>query len=487
MTTSFESGVQKVINLFKKKPDTAFFANEEDPLHAAFLAKAAVHSGPFGVPSLWGAKALLNKLAGQERTSRTVAYIHVPFCESRCLYCMFYQNPFSEEAARKYTDYLVKEIEMWADKPVVRGKPVEAVYLGGGTPTALSARDIKRVVEAVRKNIHLADDCEITLEGRIFNFSEEKMEAALSAGVNRLSLGVQTFNTHIRRSMQRKDDRETVLYALERMSSYKEAATVIDLIYGFPGQTPEIWLDDLQTATSLDIAGIDCYQLNIFEKAPLMKQINSGKLPEPPTMVQSADMFAKSVEVIGGHKEWKRISNAHWGRSPLERNIYNSLGKGAGDCLAFGCGAGGKLFGHSFIMERNLENWFKGIENNEKPVWVMMRPSPNWHLLRTMACAVEQGPFNLKAIGDIFGQPIDDLLRTVTDQWIRAGLLHKENDTYYPTVAGQFWYVTMAQFLVDSLTPKLPSSEEADSNMIRRIASPIESSFKWKMFNGAPK
>ncbi|MCD8340310.1 MAG: heme anaerobic degradation radical SAM methyltransferase ChuW/HutW [Burkholderiales bacterium] len=487
MTTSFESGVQKVINIFKKRPHTAFYANEKDPLHAAFPAKVAVHSGPFGVPVFWGAQAAIDKLADRKRTIHAVAYLHIPFCESRCLYCMFYQNPYDEEMANRYTEGLIKEIRMWSGRKILEGRPLEAVYFGGGTPTALSAKNIKRLVETVKEVLPVKENCEITMEGRINHFSDDKIEAALSAGVNRFSLGIQTFDTDLRRAMQRKDDRETVLYALENMASYKEAATIIDLIYGFPGQTPEIWWDDCITAESLNIGGIDCYQLNVFDKSPLMKQIERGKMPEAPGMAEVADMFATFVDVMSKSKRWNRLSNTHWGRSPLERNIYNVLGRGAGDCLGFGCGAGGKIAGNSYMMERKLSNWFGGIDKGEKPVWVMMRPSPNWHLLRTMASAVETGPFNLNKIGEVFHVPIARLVKPVTDQWVKAGLLIKDEDTFHPTVAGQFWYVTMAQFLVDYLTPKLPSDQSADENMIQSISMPIQNDSRWKLFNGAPK
>ena len=218
-----------------------YFAKEGvDPLPYAFEGKIAVH------PGLGGARvekqdfeATLEPLLAQPRKGKTVAYIHVPFCETRCLYCMFYQNPWKEEATTEYAKQLVKELELWSDRAAQNAAPINALYFGGGTPTAFSPDDIRLVMGAVKKYLPLANDCEITLEGRIHNFSDAKMDAAIESGVNRFSLGVQTFNTQIRQSVMRVDDRDTIIRRLDKLCSYNNASVVCDMIYGFPGQTME--------------------------------------------------------------------------------------------------------------------------------------------------------------------------------------------------------------------------------------------------------
>ncbi|MDO4938052.1 MAG: heme anaerobic degradation radical SAM methyltransferase ChuW/HutW, partial [Sutterellaceae bacterium] len=382
------------------------------------------------------------------------AYFHVPFCETRCLYCMFYQNPLKEDASHAFAQRLIKEIQLWSDKEAQKSGLVHAVYFGGGTPTALAPQDMKDVLKAVKTYLPLANDCEITLEGRIHHFEDEKMEAALEGGVNRFSLGAQTFNTQVRQSVQRVDDRETMIRRLEKLCSYDDAAVVIDLIYGFPGQTMEVWEDDLKTAMSLPLDGVDCYQLNVFEKSPLAKYIANGKLPSAADTAMKADMFAKSVEMLTNN-QWHRLSNNHWRQTNRERNIYNELGKSACDCLAFGCGAGGRLNGHSFMMQRKLADWNEGIDAGRKPVMVVMAPGEHWHLLRTVSSQMELGAINLKRIAAEFGVPVDTMTADVVAQWIEAGLLTRVGDWLVQTLAGQYWHVTLAQLLVDLITKRL--------------------------------
>lgn len=456
MVLSFESGLNRLKHWMAQRGEEAYFANASDPLHAAFRAKAAIHAGPIGLPMIWSlAENKLNKLSYRMRTATTCAYIHIPFCQTRCLYCMFYQNPYRDDAADRYTDLLIQEIKLWANRPVQREGAVSALYLGGGTPSALSARNISRILKAVHDFIPLSPDCEITLESRVHDLTTEKLDAAVNAGINRISVGVQTFNSQIRQSMQRIDDTEALIKRLELLASYPQIASVIDLIYGLPMQTEQIWENDVKIAASLRLDGIDCYQLNLFKKSPLMKRIESGKMPPAATVAEAADRFAASELILSSDQRWRRISNTHWQRTPKERNLYNSIGKGACDCLAFGCGAGGKLFGHAFMQERNLAAWERKVTSGIKPVFVLMKPSANWFLLRSVACAVENGPFNLKEIGSQFGKDIDSISQNLLSQWTRAGLLEKHNDTYCPTIAGKFWHITMAQFLVNVISKKL--------------------------------
>ncbi len=456
---SFEAGVEALKRFIGRGGEEAYFANETDPLHAAFRAKATVHAGPIGLPMLFGAaRSKLEALSAETRTKEAVAYVHVPFCSTRCLYCMFYRNPFDETASHRYAELLEKEFRLCASRPLQSretGGEISALYFGGGTPSALAPRDIESIVAAARRELPLSGDCEITLEGRVSDMTEDRLEAAARAGVNRLSIGVQTFHGDIRRAMMRVDDREGILRAIERMARFEEFAVVIDLIYGFPMQTETVWAEDLETARNLPIDGIDCYQLNVFSRSPLAKRIKAGTLPPAATLAEAADRFAASDAVLSADSRWTRISNTHWRRTTKERNRYNSLAKTACDCLAFGSGAGGRIAGHTFMTERRLKAWEERIEAGEKPVFALMKPTPNWHLMRTIASSVEQGPFSLQRIGDAFGVDVDRLAKPLLGQWVRAGLLEKSGDVYVPTTAGMFWHVTLAQFLVSSLTKKL--------------------------------
>lgn len=457
---SFEAGQRRMMDGKAERIEdvTDFRAAETgNALQDAFAGKAIVHPSTDGRPMMVEeAQQAVMQAWNQARERTSLAYIHVPFCQTRCLYCMFYQNPLQENSSKHYTDTVIAEMQLTTDRAAQRGKPIEAVYFGGGTPTALEPADLKRLLAAVKQYLPLANDCEITLEGRIFNFDDAKIEAAFEGGVNRISLGAQTFNTQVRQTMRRVDDRETMIKRIEKIASYNQCALVCDLIYGFPNQTRQVWADDVATAMSLPLDGLDCYQLNVFEKSPLGKFIANGKLPAGANQRERGEYFAESVRMLtqGG---WHRLSNNHWGRPDKwrERNIYNRFAKGNADCLAFGSGAGGKLHGTSFMLERDYKRWAQAVSEGVKPVMFASAPSANWDALRTVSSEMELGRINPSALSEQFHLPIQELTQDVFEQWTRAGLIAPQGDWMVQSVAGQFWHVTMSQLLINVLKQRL--------------------------------
>ncbi|WP_319530411.1 radical SAM protein [uncultured Cohaesibacter sp.] len=224
---------------------TPYFAKVTDtPLADAFDDGRQAHSTNGQVPVANDEQeAAWQDCLNTGRTAPGMAYVHIPFCENHCLFCGFYQNPWRVDAGASYVDLVLKQAATFEGKKVMEGPPLRALYFGGGTPTALAAKDIGRLVSGLRTLLPLAPDCEITLEGRVHSFTEDKMEAAFKAGVNRVSLGVQTFDTRIRRSLGRKRTKDDVIRTLQTLMAMDSAAIVIDMMYGLPGQTLKSWQD----------------------------------------------------------------------------------------------------------------------------------------------------------------------------------------------------------------------------------------------------
>lgn len=148
-----------------------------------------------------------------------------------------------------------------------------------GTPTELSPEQIRQLGTAIRESFPLTPDCEITLEGRIHRFSDEMFENALEGGFNRFSFGVQSFNTQVRRRAKRLDDREVVMERIASLAATQQAPIVIDLLYGLPYQTAQVFEQDLQDFMQTGAQGIDLYQLVVGGSAPMLNLVEKGKLP----------------------------------------------------------------------------------------------------------------------------------------------------------------------------------------------------------------
>ena len=422
----------------------------ENPLQEAFPKKRVVHPNIQGRPLSQAER----QLAWQEtlhlpvgETKKRTAYIHIPFCSHLCLYCGFFQNYSNEERETLYIDTLIKELAMSAQDRYLQDGLFHAVFIGGGTPSALSAYNVARLLQAIHSYLPLANDCEITLEARVHDLVKTKMDAWFAGGVNRVSVGVQSFDTKIRQSMGRIDDAATVIARLQELAAYEQASIIIDLIYGLPGQTPQALLDDLAIVDSLPIDGMDLYQLNVFEVSPLKKAMDAGTLPAAATTAEQASMFAKANQWLKD-RAYRQLSNCHWAKGIRERNMYNLLTKCGAEVFPFGSGAGGNIGAYSMFLERNLQTYITQVEAAQKPLMFMARKSATQELHNDMLKQLECGYFNLEFLVAKYGAQVRELDYLLA-LWEKHGLLTRGNVLSRLTQAGQFWQINMAQSLLE--------------------------------------
>jgi oxygen-independent coproporphyrinogen-3 oxidase len=450
------AAADRVLNAVQSEPapegENRYFARiSQDPLGDAFDRKLTVHAGFQGefLPADQQ-RAVLAQLLARPREGKTCVYVHVPFCETHCRYCGFFRQFYSQCERMRYTDALIREIDLWRKTAAVRHGPVHAVYIGGGTPTSLEANELCRILLHIKDALPLANDCEITVESRIHNFDRDKIEACLRGGANRISVGVQTFDTTLRRKMGRIEDRDAVCASLLRMRDYDQAAVIIDLIFGFPGQTTEMWRSDIETFLSLNLDGIDLYALNVFPSSPLGKAIAEGSMPPAASLAQQAHLFAAGVRSLKEARH-RRLSMAHWGRTPRERNLYNHFMKGPAHCLAFGPGAGGSLHGYSYFVNSDYAQWLVALDKGEKPVAALVAPSPLMALDKAITEAFDLGRLQLSHISSFVNRNMKQVLAPLSDQWEKAGLVYVDGDWLELTLAGQFWHVNLAQLTLEFL------------------------------------
>ena len=461
----------------------------ENPLGCAFEKKRVVHPGAGGKRmvvdkaeqvQIWAELMAQTPDSADERA----VYIHIPFCDKKCSYCGFFQNFTREDAVHHYVDVLIDEIEAAADTPYVTGAPFQAVFFGGGTPTALSDADLARLVHTVRERLPLTSDCEITLEGRIHDLNESKVEAAMRAGINRFSLGVQSFDTRVRQSIGRIDDGETVIATLRRMVERQGAVVIADLIYGLPYQSMEVWENDVRTQFEIGIAGGDLYQLNVFPSSELAQRIASGDLPMLPTTEEQAEYFRRGIDIVMEYPMVRRIDTTHWATDHRERSIYNTLAKRGCDVLAFGSGAGGFI---GQMMWRNhgaLAPYEKMVEEGAKPFQFMGEQADAHRMQSEIGDQIEHGwlyaPFFMKKYGVDLLKEMEPLLAA----WAENGLVTRMETGFRLTRAGEFWHDNLIQGFLEAYaltqedTVKLRKENVALQDIIpKSVRSMLEAMF----------
>lgn len=204
-------------------------------------------------------------------------YIHIPFCKQACHYCDFH---FSTSMKRKEEIVLALIREIQLRKNEFHGEIIETIYFGGGTPSVLTNAEILSLIQAVYQNFEVIENPEITLEANPDDLSEERIIALSKTPINRLSIGIQSFFESDLKLMNRAHNSDEAQKSLAIATKYFDNISV-DLIYGIPGLTNEMWLKNIETALSFGIPHISSYALTVEPKTALHKLIQTGKITAP--------------------------------------------------------------------------------------------------------------------------------------------------------------------------------------------------------------
>jgi len=203
-------------------------------------------------------------------------YIHIPFCRKKCHYCNFHFT-----TSLYYKDDLVKALanEISLQKDYLQNEKVETIYFGGGTPSLLNSEEVVLILNQVRRYFEVTANPEVTLETNPDDITEEKIIAWKEAGINRLSIGIQSFFEEDLQWMNRAHNAQQAKESLRLAKKHFDNIT-IDLIYGTPGLTNEKWKQNVETAIELNIPHLSCYALTVEPKTPLDKLIRQKKKEE---------------------------------------------------------------------------------------------------------------------------------------------------------------------------------------------------------------
>ena len=202
-------------------------------------------------------------------------YIHIPFCAKRCIYCGFFSTVRQEEAAR-YVKAVCHELEL--RKNYIDGHSIKTIYFGGGTPSRLTPEQIGQVIGCISSTYSLDNLEELTVECNPDDITPQYISSLRALGVNRISMGVQTFNDELLRFLHRRHTAAQAQDAVRICRASGITNISIDLMYGLPGQTLDMFREDLKTALSTGVQHISSYCLSYEENTPLQALLSQGKL-----------------------------------------------------------------------------------------------------------------------------------------------------------------------------------------------------------------
>lgn len=292
-------------------------------------------------------------------------YIHIPFCKSRCIYCGFYSTT-NKELKERYVDALIREIHMRKDDFARLGTSLSpsstsTVYFGGGTPSSLSVCDIERIVGDLESTFN-GTPSEVTLEMNPDDVTKDYIKAVKQMGINRISMGIQTFDDSRLQFIRRRHNASQAEKAVMTIREEGIHNVSIDLMFGFPNQTMDEWVTDIDKAIALHPTHISAYSLMYEEDTPLFRMLQKGEINQ----IDDETSLAMYTELINrltanGYEHYE-ISNF---AMPGYRSVHNSSYWHDTPYLGFGAAA------HSYNKDTrswNIPDLKKYIESIESGV-----------------------------------------------------------------------------------------------------------------------
>ncbi|NPV72807.1 MAG: radical SAM family heme chaperone HemW [Pelotomaculum sp.] len=348
-------------------------------------------------------------------------YVHVPFCVKKCLYCGFVSFRLDREAAGLYLNALLREIELYGAALCGSEKEVSSLFIGGGTPTCLPGDGLIKILQALKVHFRLLPECEVTVEANPGTVTLGGLSVLREAGVNRLSLGVQSFQDRLLKVLGRAHGSGEAEKAVRLARQAGFANLNLDFIFGIPGQTAAEWLETLEKAVELAPEHIAVYGLQLEEGTPLERAVAGGGLEPCPEELELF-MYRTAVEYLKKHGYIHyEISNfARPGRECLHNlgywlnRPYLGLGPAAHSCFR----------GERFANEPSLERYCRLLSRGVFPVQERHALSLAEEMAETMFLGLRliRG-VDLEGFRSRFGRRAEEVYRNEIARLTGAGLV----------------------------------------------------------------
>lgn len=346
-------------------------------------------------------------------------YVHIPFCGAICHYCNFNRGLHDGTLAARYVDALEHDIRRHADQA-----PADTVYFGGGTPSLLPPEDIGRVIAACRDSFTLADDAEVTLETNPETVTVARMEAYRAAGVNRISMGVQSFRDAELKRLGRVHSVARVhdAFAQTRQAGFDNIS--LDLMMWLPQQTIHDWMESIDGLLELRPEHASIYLLELYPNAPLQEDMARAGWSQAPED-DAADMYLRGFERLdaAGYRQYEISNVARDGRESRHNLKYWR----DGEWMAFGCGAHGTRAGRRWRVVSGTEDYIQRIRAGADTAAETRTLSEEEHLEEMLFTGLRLSEgLPLQEIQAKFGVDVWDRYGRGLSRFVDAGVLSHE-------------------------------------------------------------
>jgi oxygen-independent coproporphyrinogen-3 oxidase len=359
-------------------------------------------------------------------------YLHIPFCRKRCHFCYFKVYTDKDSAAiRGYIDAALKELALYASKPIIGGRKANFVYFGGGTPSYLSVDQLKHLTDSMKQLISWDEAEEVTFECEPGTLTSHKLKAIREMGVTRLSLGVENFDDHILEINGRAHHSKEIARAYSYARELGFPQINIDLIAGMVEETEANWRENVRKTLEMAPDSVTIYQMEVPYNTTLYQEMKAaGKLAAP-----VADWETKRGWVASAFAELEKagytVGSAYTAVKNKEtaRFIYRDRLWAGSDLIGLGVASFGHLQGTHYQNQHEFEPYVKAVLSGQLPIYRALTPTPDERLIREFVLQLKLGRVRCEYFQNKFGvdvrQRFAQPLRTMQD-W---GFGRVEKDT----------------------------------------------------------
>ena len=366
----------------------------------------------------------------------TSAYVHIPFCTQICYYCDFSKVFIKNQPVDSYLEHLLEEFRSYDIQKL------RTLYIGGGTPTALSASQLEVLLKGLTKNLDLSSLEELTIEANPGDLDEDKIAVLKNSPVNRVSLGVQTFDDKMLKKIGRSHLEKDIYENIDRLKLAGFDNISIDLIYALPGQTMEQVKDNVAKAIGLDIPHMSLYSLILENHTVFMNRMRRGKLPLPKEELE-AEMFEYIIaELERAGFEHYEISN--FSKSGFESR-HNLMYWDNAEYYGIGAGASGYVNGIRYKNHGPIRHYLSAVEEGNARI-TEEHLSQKEQMEEEMFLGLrKKSGVSMARFEEKFGRSFDGLYGEIVRDLVQKGLMQIEGDRVRMTKRGLFLGDTVAE------------------------------------------
>ena len=371
----------------------------------------------------------------------TSAYVHIPFCTQICYYCDFSKVFIKNQPVDSYLEHLLQEFHSYDIQKL------RTLYIGGGTPTALSAPQLETLLDGLTKNLDLSVLEELTIEANPGDLDADKIAVLKNSAVNRVSLGVQTFDDKMLKKIGRSHLEKDIYENIDRLKLAGFDNISIDLIYALPGQTMDQVKDNVEKAITLDIPHMSLYSLILENHTVFMNRMRRGKLPLPKEELE-AEMFEYIIEELerSGFEHYE-ISNFS---KPGFESRHNLMYWDNAEYYGIGAGASGYVNGVRYKNHGPIRHYLSAVEAGNARVteeYLSQREQMEEEMFLGLR---KKSGVSMTRFEEKFSTSFEDLYGQVVRDLCHQGLLQVEGQQIRMTIKGLFLGDTVAeQFILE--------------------------------------